>query len=263
MTQAMARSTAAGRRGPDPQGSRSRSLTEGCHVVSQAMLGPHGRQSGPAPRPVSASRVLDPRESKFGTWPTCRPARPRPPAGSRPARRPQRRWLLAVALPQPPAHPDTDHVRERQDPSVTPAVPYGLLLAWAVHDLEEVLTFERWKRTAVPRLRAGRFKPLPDQAGNTRETRAQARDGRTFPQLEREHLLEVVDRPGEQQPIGHRRPNRGILPFAHVISIWMGRRPAQGYGQAPSAPRAASWLPARSAERGGNMAAASAGRAAR
>ena len=160
MTQAMARSTAAGRRGPDPQGSRSRSLTEGCHVVSQAMLGPHGRQSGPAPRPVSASRVLDPRESKFGTWPTCRPARPRPPAGSRPARRPQRRWLLAVALPQPPAHPDTDHVRERQDPSVTPAVPYGLLLAWAVHDLEEVLTFERWKRTAVPRLRA-RFPRVP------------------------------------------------------------------------------------------------------
>ena len=51
-------------------------------------------------------------------------------------------------------------MRERQDPSVTPAVPYGLLLAWAVHDLEEVLTFERWKRTAVPRLRA-RFPRVP------------------------------------------------------------------------------------------------------
>jgi hypothetical protein len=51
-------------------------------------------------------------------------------------------------------------VHERQDPSVTPAVPFGLLLARAVHDLEEVLTFERWKRTAVPRLRA-RFPRVP------------------------------------------------------------------------------------------------------
>jgi hypothetical protein len=39
-------------------------------------------------------------------------------------------------------------------------VPYGLLLAWAVHDLEEVLTFEPWKRTALPRLRA-RFPHVP------------------------------------------------------------------------------------------------------
>jgi hypothetical protein len=51
-------------------------------------------------------------------------------------------------------------VRERPDPPVTPVVPYGLLLAWAVHDLEEVLTFERWKRTTVPRLRA-RFPGVP------------------------------------------------------------------------------------------------------
>jgi hypothetical protein len=51
-------------------------------------------------------------------------------------------------------------VRERQDPPVSPAVPYGLLLAWAVHDLEEVLAFEPWKRTAVPRLRA-RFPRVP------------------------------------------------------------------------------------------------------
>jgi hypothetical protein len=51
-------------------------------------------------------------------------------------------------------------VRERQDPPVSPAVPYGLLLAWAVHDLEEVLTFERWARTAVPRLRE-RFPRVP------------------------------------------------------------------------------------------------------
>ena len=39
-------------------------------------------------------------------------------------------------------------------------MPYGLLLAWAVHDLEEVLAFERWKRTAVPRLRT-RFPRVP------------------------------------------------------------------------------------------------------
>jgi hypothetical protein len=52
-------------------------------------------------------------------------------------------------------------VRERQDPSVSPAVPYGLLLAWAVHDLEEVLAFGRWTRTAVPQLR-GRFPRVPD-----------------------------------------------------------------------------------------------------
>jgi hypothetical protein len=39
-------------------------------------------------------------------------------------------------------------------------VSYGLLLAWAVHDLEEVLAFEPWKRTAVPRLRA-RFPRVP------------------------------------------------------------------------------------------------------
>jgi hypothetical protein len=51
-------------------------------------------------------------------------------------------------------------VRERQDPSLSPAVPYGLLLAWAIHDLEEVVTFEGWKRTAVPRLRA-RFPRVP------------------------------------------------------------------------------------------------------
>lgn len=51
-------------------------------------------------------------------------------------------------------------MRERREPPVSPAVPYGLLLAWAVHDLEEVLTFERWTRTAVPRLRE-RFPGVP------------------------------------------------------------------------------------------------------
>jgi hypothetical protein len=58
------------------------------------------------------------------------------------------------------ARPDTDHAQERQHPPVSPAVPYGLLLAWAVHDLEEVLAFERWARTAVPRLRE-RFPRVP------------------------------------------------------------------------------------------------------
>jgi len=95
----------------------------------------------------------------------CLPARHRPagaargnegvfgPSASGPGRR-------AVALPGPPAHPDTDHVREPQDPRVSLAVPYGLLLAWAIHDLEEVLAFEPWKRTALPRLR-GRFPHAP------------------------------------------------------------------------------------------------------
>jgi len=58
------------------------------------------------------------------------------------------------------ARPDTGHARARQDHPVSPAVPYGLLLAWAVHDLEEVLAFERWARTAVPRLRE-RFPRVP------------------------------------------------------------------------------------------------------
>ncbi len=74
-----------------------------------------------------------------------------PPASTRHA---------AAALPRPPAYPDTDHVPERQDPLVSPAVPYGLLLAWAVHDLEEVLAFGPWKRTCLPRLRA-RFPRVP------------------------------------------------------------------------------------------------------
>jgi uncharacterized protein with HXXEE motif len=55
---------------------------------------------------------------------------------------------------------DSDHMRERRDPPVSPAVPHGLLLAWAVHDLEEVLAFGPWKRSAVPRLRA-RFPRVP------------------------------------------------------------------------------------------------------
>ncbi len=55
---------------------------------------------------------------------------------------------------------DTERVRERRDSPVSPAVSYGLLLAWAVHDLEEVLAFGPWQRSAVPRLRA-RFPRLP------------------------------------------------------------------------------------------------------
>jgi Protein of unknown function with HXXEE motif len=65
-----------------------------------------------------------------------------------------------TAFPSASAHPDADHLPDRQDPPVSPAVPYGLLLAWAVHDLEEVLAFGPWKRTALPRLRE-RFPRVP------------------------------------------------------------------------------------------------------
>jgi hypothetical protein len=41
-------------------------------------------------------------------------------------------------------------------------VTYGLLAAWTVHDLEEVLTFERFTRTAVPRLRE-RLPTVPER----------------------------------------------------------------------------------------------------
>jgi hypothetical protein len=41
-------------------------------------------------------------------------------------------------------------------------VTYGLLLAWTVHDLEEVLTFERFTQTAVPRLRE-RLPAVPER----------------------------------------------------------------------------------------------------
>jgi Protein of unknown function with HXXEE motif len=47
--------------------------------------------------------------------------------------------------------------------TVSPAVAYGLLAAWAVHDLEEVLAFEPWVQRALPRLR-GRFSGVPDGA---------------------------------------------------------------------------------------------------
>ncbi len=79
-----------------------------------------------------------------------------------------------VQLVRCPACTDTEHVPERQDPRVSPAVPYGLLLAWAVHDLEEVLTFERWTRTTVPRLRE-RFPRVPGRVWQRLEP-ADARD---------------------------------------------------------------------------------------
>jgi hypothetical protein len=41
-------------------------------------------------------------------------------------------------------------------------VTYGLLAAWTVHDLEEVLTFGRFSRTTVPRLRE-RLPAVPDR----------------------------------------------------------------------------------------------------
>jgi Protein of unknown function with HXXEE motif len=52
---------------------------------------------------------------------------------------------------------------------VSPAVTYGLLLAWAAHDLEEVLTFGPWTRAAVPRLRE-RFPQVPDRLWRTLES---------------------------------------------------------------------------------------------
>ncbi|MEV7591825.1 HXXEE domain-containing protein [Streptomyces sp. NPDC089922] len=45
---------------------------------------------------------------------------------------------------------------------IPPAVTLGLLAAWAVHDLEEVATMERWSRARVPVLRA-RHPEVPDQ----------------------------------------------------------------------------------------------------
>jgi hypothetical protein len=47
--------------------------------------------------------------------------------------------------------------------AVSPAVAYGLLIAWAVHDLEEVLAFGPWAQHAVPRLRE-RFPGVPARA---------------------------------------------------------------------------------------------------
>lgn len=49
------------------------------------------------------------------------------------------------------------------DGAVSPAVADGLLAAWAVHDLEEVLAFGPWARHALPRLRE-RFPGIPDRA---------------------------------------------------------------------------------------------------
>jgi hypothetical protein len=40
------------------------------------------------------------------------------------------------------------------------AVTLGLFFAWAVHDLEELLTMSRWSRRAVPKLRE-RFRWVP------------------------------------------------------------------------------------------------------
>jgi len=49
------------------------------------------------------------------------------------------------------------------DGAVSPAVAYGLLAAWAAHDLEEVLAFGPWVQHALPRLRE-RFPGVPDRA---------------------------------------------------------------------------------------------------
>ncbi|MEU6890396.1 HXXEE domain-containing protein [Streptomyces sp. NPDC046557] len=42
----------------------------------------------------------------------------------------------------------------RRQPRPATAVTLGLAVAWAAHDLEEVVTMARWSRTRVPALRA-------------------------------------------------------------------------------------------------------------
>jgi hypothetical protein len=62
-----------------------------------------------------------------------------------------------------PAHgSDPDRVSSRSHASVSPVVTYGLLAAWTIHDLEEVLTFGHFTRTAVPRLRE-RLPTVPER----------------------------------------------------------------------------------------------------
>ncbi len=48
--------------------------------------------------------------------------------------------------------------------TVSPVVAYGLLAAWAVHDLEEVLAVGHWAHHALPRPRQ-RFPGVPGRAG--------------------------------------------------------------------------------------------------
>ncbi|MGW1895472.1 HXXEE domain-containing protein [Streptomyces sp. NPDC002004] len=45
---------------------------------------------------------------------------------------------------------------------VGPEVTYGLFVAWALHDAEELATMGRWTRTAVPRLRE-RYPAVPER----------------------------------------------------------------------------------------------------
>lgn len=55
------------------------------------------------------------------------------------------------------------------------AVTFGLLAAWAVHDLEEVATMPRWARGHVPGLRL-RYPRVPEQVWR----RLESIDGREF-----------------------------------------------------------------------------------
>ncbi|MFD5099268.1 HXXEE domain-containing protein [Streptomyces albidochromogenes] len=54
-------------------------------------------------------------------------------------------------------------------------VTFGLLVAWAVHDAEEVATVPRWARTQVPELRE-RFPQVPEPVWR----RLESIDGREF-----------------------------------------------------------------------------------
>ncbi|MET9885450.1 HXXEE domain-containing protein [Streptomyces sp. NPDC006430] len=60
-------------------------------------------------------------------------------------------------------------------PRATAAVTLGLLVAWTVHDLEEVATMARWSRTRVPVLRE-RHRRVPDRLWD----RLGTVDGREF-----------------------------------------------------------------------------------
>jgi hypothetical protein len=48
-------------------------------------------------------------------------------------------------------------------------VAYGLLAAWAVHDLEELLAFPRWKQMVVPDLER-RYPAVPDRVWHAIES---------------------------------------------------------------------------------------------
>ncbi|MFF4347099.1 HXXEE domain-containing protein [Streptomyces sp. NPDC001530] len=67
------------------------------------------------------------------------------------------------------------HTTGEGDGGVSAGVTFGLLAAWAVHDLEEVATVPGWARDRVPELR-GRFPQVPERIWQ----RLESIDGREF-----------------------------------------------------------------------------------